>query len=135
MDSNDNSDMTGDNTFLYGHNMKNGTMFGLLARYKDSAFYKENPYFYYYTPDFIAKYNIFSIYTTDASSDSYQHEFVSQESFLLYLNMITERSLYAADLVPVSDSPVLTLSTCTNSNELERFLVHGQLTEVIPIIK
>lgn len=51
MDVNNPGDFSGRNTFIYGHNMKNGSMFAQLLKYKDDSFYKEHPYFYIYTPD------------------------------------------------------------------------------------
>ena len=42
-------DFTDKNTFIYGHNMKNGSMFGQLRKYKNNAFCEEHPYFYIYT--------------------------------------------------------------------------------------
>lgn len=51
VDVNNPGDFSGRNTFIYGHNMKNGSMFAQLLKYKDDSFYKEHPYFYIYTPD------------------------------------------------------------------------------------
>ena len=48
MDANNHADFSDQNTFIYGHNMKDKTMFGKLNNYKDEEFYKENPYFYIY---------------------------------------------------------------------------------------
>ncbi len=45
------SDFTDKNTIIYGHRMKDGSMFRKLEEYKDEDFWKENPYFYIYTPD------------------------------------------------------------------------------------
>lgn len=61
VDVNNPGDFSGRNTFIYGHNMKNGSMFAQLLKYKDDSFYKEHPYFYIYTPDGkVRTYEIFS---------------------------------------------------------------------------
>lgn len=61
MDANNHADFSDQNTFIYGHNMKDKTMFGKLNNYKDEEFYKENPYFYIYTPDYTYRYDIFPV--------------------------------------------------------------------------
>ena len=43
-------DFTDQNTIIYGHNMKNGSMFGTLSHYQDQVLWEENPYFYLYVP-------------------------------------------------------------------------------------
>ena len=51
------------NTFFYGHNMKNGTMFGHLKNYiNNSAVYDKDPYIYVFRPEGIYRYEIFSFY-------------------------------------------------------------------------
>ena len=49
-------DFTDQNTIIYGHNMKNGSMFGTLSHYQDQALWEENPYFYLYVPGKIRSY-------------------------------------------------------------------------------
>ena len=72
VDVNNPGDFSGRNTFIYGHNMKNGSMFAQLLKYKDDSFYKEHPYFYIYTPDGkVRTYEIFSAGVVKDTSDSY----------------------------------------------------------------
>ena len=71
VDVNNPGDFSGRNTFIYGHNMKNGSMFAQLLKYKDDSFYKEHPYFYIYTPDGkVRTYEIFSAGVVKDTSDS-----------------------------------------------------------------
>jgi len=51
------------NTVIYGHNMKNGTMFAQLYNYSDTKFFNENQYIYIYLPDKVLK-NIWQRYIT-----------------------------------------------------------------------
>ncbi len=53
------------NTILYGHKMKNGSMFHDLHKYADAAFLEEHPYVYVYLPDRTLKYQIFAAYRYD----------------------------------------------------------------------
>ena len=55
-------DFTDPNTIVYGHNMKNGSMFGTLSHYQDQALWEASPYFYLYVPGKVLKYQIFSCY-------------------------------------------------------------------------
>ena len=64
LDMNNAGDFSDYNTFIYGHNMKNGSMFGRLRKYKSKSFCEENPYFYIYTPDGMeVKYQVFAATT------------------------------------------------------------------------
>ncbi|MCR5789361.1 MAG: class B sortase [Lachnospiraceae bacterium] len=61
MDWEVNPDLTSRNTFIYGHNMKNGSMFGSLKRLlREDGLYESDPYFYIFTRDGIYRYKIFS---------------------------------------------------------------------------
>ncbi len=66
------------NSFIYGHHTRNGSMFGELKKYMNEDFYKEHPSFYLYTPDGNYQADIFSVYTADALSDSYNQSFAIQ---------------------------------------------------------
>lgn len=56
-------DFSDPNTIIYGHNMKNGTMFGSLKKFKDQAVYNAEPYIWLLTPDVNYQYEIFSALT------------------------------------------------------------------------
>ena len=60
------------NTFIYGHNMKNGSMFGSLKKLlKDETLYDSDPYIYIYLPGYIYRYKIFSYYKDEPDSKMY----------------------------------------------------------------
>jgi len=120
------SDFTDKNTFIYGHNMKNGTMFGQLRKYKDAEFGKQYPYFYIYTPDGREiKYEIFSVSVVDTGTESYQMFYESDSDFENYIKYIKSKSLYSFDVNVSSASRIASLSTCTNVTDEQRLLVHG----------
>lgn len=126
IDSINRGDFTDRNTFIYGHNMKNGTMFGQLRKYKTRAFYEENPYFYIYTPDGKEyKYQIFSVTIVEDSSDSYKRTYASDEEFEAYLKKIQKRSRYNTGVEVNKDSRIISLSTCTNVTPTQRLLIHA----------
>lgn len=126
MDTTNRGDFTDRNTFIYGHNMKNGTMFGQLRKYKTESFYRANPYFYIYTPDGKEhKYQIFSVSIVDETSDSYQRMYANSMEFEEYLKKIKARSRYDTGVEVNKDSKIISLSTCTNVTPTQRLLIHA----------
>ena len=93
VDVNNPGDFSGRNTFIYGHNMKNGSMFTQLLKYKDDSFYKEHPYFYIYTPDGkVRTYEIFSAGVVKDTSDSYIMDYADDAAFQTYIDYIKQQS-------------------------------------------
>ena len=126
VDVNNPGDFSGRNTFIYGHNMKNGSMFTQLLKYKDDSFYKEHPYFYIYTPDGkVRTYEIFSAGVVKDTSDSYIMDYADDAAFQTYIDYIKQQSAYPTSAEVTTASKIVSLSTCTNVRDDERFLVHG----------
>lgn len=126
VDVNNPGDFSGRNTFIYGHNMKNGSMFAQLLKYKDDSFYKEHPYFYIYTPDGkVRTYEIFSAGVVKDTSDSYIMDYADDAAFQAYIDYIKQQSAYPTSAEVTTASKIVSLSTCTNVRDDERFLVHG----------
>ncbi len=132
MDYQDSPDLVGFNTFIYGHNMRNGTMFGSLKKYlQDETLIQSAPYFYLYLKDgSVKKYRIFAYYQDDGNSDTYSRP--SKEGEEAYLAMIRKKSFVRVTLTPEEEKQAalfheyVTLSTCTGfTGSGRRFLVHG----------
>ncbi|MBQ8558641.1 MAG: class B sortase [Tyzzerella sp.] len=119
-------DFSDRNTFIYGHNMKNGSMFGMLRKYKTKSFGTEHPYFYIYTPDGkVSTYQVFAVSVVKDTSESYTKWYNSDAEFQNYINYIRSISGYQTDVEVGTDSKIVSLSTCTNVSDDERLLVHG----------
>ena len=126
MDVDNEADFSGKNTFIYGHNMKNGSMFSGLREYKAQAYCEENPYFYIYTPDGKESvYQIFAVSIVKDTSRSYQKWYNNEEEYMEYITHIRSVSKYQTDVEVPADSQIVSLSTCTNVRQDERILVHG----------
>ena len=126
VDVDNSGDFTDRNTFIYGHNMKNGSMFGQLRKYKNKDFGKEHPYFYIYTPDGKeTTYQVFAVSVVKDTSESYRKWYNTDEEFLDYIKYIRSISGYKTDVEVGVDSKIVSLSTCTNVSDDERLLVHG----------
>lgn len=131
MDKRSNSSFTDRNTFIYGHNLKvGGEMFSQLSAYADEAFCKQHPYFYIYTPDGRTRtYQVFSAGVVKDTAENYNLTYHSEEAFLNYLELCRNSSNYYVDAALGTQSKIVSLSTCTNVNEDERFLLQGVLVE------
>lgn len=131
MDYRNNSDFSDRNTFIYGHHLNvGGEMFSELLQYEDESFCKEHPNFYIYTPDGkVRMYMIFSAGVVKDTADNYNITYESDEAFTEYLNICKESSNYQVDVELNAQSKIVSLSTCTNVRDDERFLVQGVLTE------
>ncbi len=118
-------------TVLYGHNMKDGSMFGSLHEYEDNGFFDENPYIYIYTPYGILAYEIFSACPYGSSHIMYTYDFTAAEGVQQYIDSLLgarEMNSHVRQGVEVpAGSRVLTLSTCVGGNDGKRWLVSGVL--------
>ena len=120
---------TDQNTLIYGHNMKNGTMFGQLRKFAEQETLDRNPYFWMFTPNFIYQYRIFSSSIVGNSGDPYTTRF-SLEDFQKFINDSAARSEINCGNVTVTTSDrLMTLSTCTGDSSTRR-IVQGVLEQV-----
>lgn len=122
-------DFSDQNTFVYGHNMRDGSMFAKLNQYQDQDIFKENPEFYIYTPEGLRKYKIFSCYVASLDWDSFTYQFEDQKAYSNWQKTVKKRSLYETGIVPKPKQKTVTLMTCTSAGDKYRFLVHGVLSE------
>lgn len=130
IDTNNSNNFADQNTIIYGHNMKNGSMFGQLKKYGKEDFYKEHPCFYVYTKDGVWEYDIFSVRVVDELSDSYTMTFASTDAYRSYLDQAVRKSMYDTTVsADVTDS-IITLSTCT-SKDTDRLIVQAVRGEKI----
>lgn len=114
------------NTVIYGHNMKNGSMFGDLNEYRHLDYWLANPYLYIITPAGMRQYQIFSAYVGAEDDDAYVVDFSNVER-QEFIRRICNASLIQGVTRPAEDDLIVTLSTCTSVYSWQRFLVHARL--------
>lgn len=121
------------NTVLYGHNMKNGSMFRSLHSYEEPDFLDNHRYIYIYTSESIIVYKVFAVYRYDDRHILNSYDFSDDEikkSYIEYIfNMKNLYSTVKNDETVDVDSRILTLSTCCG-NEDERLLVQAVQIEI-----
>lgn len=130
LDYRNNSTNFDSNNILYGHSMKNGSMFGTLKKVLDSTFRSEieNMIISYHTPVKEYKFKIFSAYKVDYTTDYLKTNFDSKIEFNNFINMIKKRSVFTSNENIEYGDKILTLSTCTGSSN-RRLVVHAVLRE------
>ena len=125
------------NTLVYGHNMKNGSMFAQLKLFTtDAKTFKRSKYFWMFTPKAAYRYEIISAYTTAVDGDTYTlfkgpgEEFVDWEKRMVSYSQIPEQPKVNTDEFSTGDK-VITLSTCTGDYST-RYVVQGRRVDTVP---
>lgn len=131
LDYRSSGDFTDANSIVYGHNMKDGSMFGTLRAYRqDPTYYNDHQYFQIITPDKTYRYLIFEYMDVPENYVLYDYVAEAALSFVADAEPIRIKSYMDSDIVVNKDSKVVTLSTCTRKDDLQ-FVVLGVLVEEI----
>ncbi len=117
-------DGTDKNIIIYGHNMKDGSMFNNLKRALNNKWKKEDHTITLKTKETETKYEIFSTYVIEPEEYYIQTEF-NDINYKNFINKIKERSVYNYNIDTESIKSVLTLSTCDGSGN-KRIVVHAK---------
>lgn len=118
------ADFTSLHTVIYGHHMKNGSMFAALAKYRSQEWYEAHPAFWLVTPEEVLYLQVYSVYTADVAEDAWKMEFTDQEDYRTWLSETERRSEIATEVSPDETGRVITLSTCSYEFENARLVVH-----------
>jgi len=118
------------NWLIYGHNMKNGTMFHDTLKYEDKAFYDGHKTIHFDTLEGEGLYEIVAVCYTQIYKESdevfkyYQYASITDEaSFDAYVQGVKSLSIYDTGVTPVWGDQLITLSTCEYSVEDGRFII------------
>lgn len=117
-------DGTDRNTIIYGHNMKDGSMFNNLRKATEKKWKEEDHTITLITQNKTTKYQIFSVYTIEPEEYYLQIEF-NDINYINFINKIKERSIYKYDVNVETTDKILTLSTCNDSG-IKRIVVHAK---------
>ena len=121
------SDFMDYNTFVFGHNMKNLSMFGRLKEYKKQEFYAGKEYFWIYTPTMNYQYQIFSVHEVKVDSGFFRVFSSTGDEFTQYVADSKADARYDTGVEVNGNDKIVTLSTCTASGDTWRLLVQGKL--------
>lgn len=129
MDYRNSSDFTDLHTIIYGHNLKDGTMFGSLKEYRNQEYYEKHPVINLYTPEADYLIEIMAGYQTDIYSNIYSFPETREELESLY-EEITRLSTFKSDLLLEEGDRLITLSTCTYGADISRYVLIGKIIEI-----
>ena len=115
------------NTLIYGHNMKDGSMFGGLKKYRKQAYYDAHPEMTLFTPEKTYRMEIFAAVTTDVSAAVYRVPAAREERDEL-VQWAQRNSEIECDVSIGTEDRIVTLSTCTGGDD-DRFVVLAVLRE------
>jgi sortase B len=117
------------NIILYGHNMKDGSMFADILHYESKWNFDNKSIIQFDSIYADAKWQIFSVYTSDVNFDYIKTDFQSDEEFKAFLDEIKAKSLHPSDIEVTENDRILTLSTCSYAYNDARFVVHAKLLQ------
>lgn len=117
------------NYIIYGHNMKNGSMFNSLAKYKQPSYYDQHPILYYLTPDANYKLELFAGLVVKRDDALYLPN-QNKEEFRKLIEQYRAKSTFQSDVELTDDDIIVTLSTCSYEFDHARYVVMGRLTAI-----
>lgn len=117
--------LTDFHTLLYGHRMRDGSMFGSLKQYSDVGFWQEHPSVCLSDEDGIRRYDIFAAYEVGVAEIVYRQDLSSAEDRQELLRFGLDNSVIDTGIVPTVTDTIITLSTCTGSGRNARWVVQA----------
>ena len=125
-----------DNLIIYGHNMKDGSMFADLAKYRSKDFWQTHKTVWFDTELGSYAYEIFAVIHTTVQADAADafafYLFVdaaTPEEFTSYVSACKARALFDTGIFAEYGDKLLTLSTCDNITDNGRLLLIAKQTE------
>lgn len=124
-------DFSDANYILYGHHMKNKTMFATLSYWAEQEYFEQHPCMWLLTPSQNYRIDLFAGYLTDALSDVYTVYKGYGALLEEYLEMAADSSDFTSDVViPEEGFSYIVLSTCEYQFENARYVLHGKLVPI-----
>ena len=120
-------DNTDKNIVIYGHNMRDGSMFGSLKNILNSDWYdnEENTNITLFTENEKCIYKVFSVYKIENEDYYIKTEFSNDSEFEKFIETLKKRSIKNFNIDISKEDSILTLSTCANNNKY-RVVLHAK---------
>ena len=123
LDNNCKKDFTSDNNIIYGHHMKNGTMFAQLLKFREKSFLKKHNEIMIFTPDRTIHLKVISAYAQKAQN-KIPVTFANDKQKKAYIKKIESMSEQTIKTSRINDSHIYTFVTCSYEGEDNRTYVH-----------
>lgn len=120
LDSENAADFSDGNSVVYGHYLKDGTMFSSLLEYKKQAYFDAHPAGWLVTPERTCRVRFFSGFVSDVQGDAW-----TTAPDAAWPTRMAQNSLFATNITPAPTDRFLTLSTCSYEFKNARFVLIG----------
>ena len=114
------------NIVIYGHHMKNGSMFADLCNYADEDFWREHPVIHFDTLSSFGEYEIVAVFKFNTNKETFKYNecvTMNEEAFSEFMTEVHARELYDTGVDAEFGDQLLTLSTCEYTYKNGRFVV------------
>lgn len=118
------------NTVIYGHNMKNDSMFGTLPEYRNQDYYEQHPVMYFLTPEADYKIELIAGFVTPSDSALYDVYLSESDRTSLYDELFKLSDFQSNEYSFDENLQLLTISTCSYEYETARYVVVGKMIPV-----
>ena len=125
LDSRVSDNISDRHSIIYGHHMKDGTMFSGLTKYKKQDYYEAHPDGLLITPEKTYRIEFFAGYVASVEDPAWKITFESDEDFETWIKDVKKRSWFTSPLSPAGTDKILTLSTCSYEFDNARYVLHG----------
>jgi len=130
LDCNNSSDFKDLNSVVYGHHMRDETMFTSIAKYKKQSYYDEHQIAIIITPYETITVKLFAGFVANPQSDdAWKIEFKEKYEFELWKEKIIGKSLFKSNYIPNKDDTIITFSTCSYEFNDARFVLYGAICQ------
>lgn len=125
-------DFSDSHIVIYGHNMRNQSMFGSLHRFEKGSFWKEHREVFLYQPGKTIVAEVYSTYDCKDKSQTYHTVFETEEEWETWISMSMEGSSYDTGFTVKKEDKVVTLSTCAGGGDRDRrYVVHAVIKKEV----
>ena len=133
LDSENSPQMTDKHSIIYGHNMRNGSMFASLRNFNEQEVYDSCPYFWICTEEKDLLYRIVSVHVAMTEDESFTlfPSSIRNKDFSEWMDRETGKTQIESPVPERYIERLVTLSTCTPSSDNTRQLVQGILIREI----
>lgn len=120
LDCENTPDFSDGNSVVYGHYLKDGTMFSSLLKYKEQAYFDAHPAGWLVTPGRTCRIHFFSGFVSNVKGEAW-----TTAPDAAWSTRMAQKSLFAANMTPQPGDRFLTLSTCSYEFKNARFVLIG----------
>ena len=114
------------NIVVYGHHMRNGSMFADICKYTDKSFYEDHKTIKFDTLSTLGEYEVVAVFRFDTNNETFkfnEYTTMDEDEFNEFMENVRSRQLYDTGVDAEYGDELLTLSTCEYTYKNGRFVV------------